>query len=108
MPGRKPKFGQKSWVEQWPEATRRLIFWLSLVVLSLIIFGFWLFSLRFNLPPVNEDRPDNAGDNFEQLQNNLRDLLNATTEKINTVNQDLASPAVGLSDEATGSPSLPQ
>src|SRR3990167_1581095 len=91
MSGRKPKFGKKSWVEQWPEETRRFILWLTVAVFGLIIVVFWLINFQNIIPSVG-NRP--AADDLEQLQDNLRLLINATTENINLLDQNLV-PAEG-------------
>lgn len=67
----------KNWPEKLPKSARKTIFSAVIAVLMIIIFSFWLLSLKNTLAPPQKNSRD---DNFETIQKDLGEFLGKTKD----------------------------
>ncbi len=81
------KKNNKSGVEKLPEETRKMILWLSLVVIAAIIISFWLILLprSLKIPPKDEQRTKE----LEEIGTDFSNFLKVGQEGFKTLNEEV-------------------
>lgn len=83
----KKEIKDKSEIEKLPENIRKIILWLIVTILMVIIFSFWLTSLKATLIPLKKEGGKDK--ELERIQQNLSDFLNQTKESFTQIGNQI-------------------
>jgi len=74
--------------EKMPLQTRRLMYWIFLVGLSLVVIVVWLSIVKSSIARKSVSNPGND-QKVQELQDNLRSILDQSSTELQKIKQEL-------------------